>query len=298
MRKNKIILLIILLMWGCYKKDNNKICKDIAINYAVDFLNNVSGYDSDKEYFIECRLKTENDNYPQFYKLIENDNTMLYFVIDDEGIGELNTTFNDTTIAIYKAEESSDKSEYDYIAGKFMINDRLYLDSVENINIFSSYMPTKQEYYQKIRNAVDANAFLYEIIENDVIEVYEHINVIAVVYDKINNEIISDSIDTRYYPIAVNNEIIGLICVDESRFDPSGATFIDEKLAELIEKKQRFIVALNYPSAIQQGYCISSNSDTYINSPMILKKSYSQLKTIADTQTIYEILFTYNYVSE
>lgn len=294
MKKSLILIIgLLLLLSGCAKPEVKvEVCKDQAFSYAANYLNNVVGYDASKEYKLECKIQDVNKSFPQLYHLTEDETVILSFVIADEGIGEANYMFNGKEIALSRVDNSFDDSGFTNKVLDSVINDSLYLEKVNSIDINASYGTTEEDKFDLIKQAVIASNLLYEFSVGDEITVYEHLNVITVTYDRDKNEIVSTDVSKYEYPIAVNGKIVGLVRVNSETYETIGAAWIEEEVADLIDREDKFIVSIGY-GAMQQGICISANEDITITVPVILNKSYVELKKIAENQEVYKELLTF-----
>lgn len=296
----KIILIfsaLLILLTGCNTTTNNKDgYTEVATSCALSRLNNVHGYDPDNTYTLKSYLMSKEDKASQAFVLYENDNSIMFFTLEeveqDDGVGTLIEI--DGQKYLYQLVDESITDKYTVENSSTIItSDRFILESVDSINMNTDYQLTDPINYQAIQDLVSVYLSYDEPV---TVTVYEHLNVINVNYDKQTNSIICSNNDILEYPILINGQAIELVQISSDYSSTSGSSPLDEDhlIVKALNDKIPFVIACASNSS-SNGIVIRSDETIEITAPVILKKAYSQLLEEAKKMSTYQELFTFTF---
>lgn len=295
------VLAVLILLSGCENAPELNIHVDQATSYAVNYLNNVVGYDSNSKYELKYFLKSEKESYPQLYRLFANGNEILAFIIKpEEDIGPISGVLyyeeNGQKMMAYPAFET-DTALFTVEGEKVNLNDYLYLEYVTDISIEGEFIETDESCYEALKSfAINELPFAFAN-KGDEITVYEHLNIIRIEYSKEKKGIIRDNSGFLYFPIAVNGVISFLLYTSPDCTVDKGACMSGDSAiwVEAIEQGKPFVLASANPLPPSEGIVIMADSDPSFTVPMIIKKAYKQFKEEAEKQKPYKELFRFIY---
>ncbi len=304
MKKIKIIFsILIILLTGCsITSSTNDDYTEVAINCALNYLNDKHGYDLSNTYTLNGYNKSESTISTQLFTLSENNECILAFTLEKieemNGLGIVITHKNE----MYQFTQIFDNktlTEYPVETSSIVIaNNRFILEHIDSIKVNLTYQKTKQVDYQLIKDLSDIFLSLYISEYEGVasVTVYEHLNVIHADYDKITNSIICTNKEDLEFPIAINGEIKGIVTISPDYSFTSTTMYLDatEPIAQMILNQIPFIVATP-PSPTISGFVISDGEQLEIIAPVIVRKAYPQLVEEAKKMAAYQELFTFYY---
>ena len=292
-----IIITLLILLTGCSTVSNdNDDYTEMAIDCCLSYLYREYGYDPDNTYTLKSYLMSKEDKASQAFVLYENDNSIMFFTLEeveqDDGVGTLIEI--DGQKYLYQLVDESITDKYTVENSSTTItSDRFILESVDSINMNTDYQLTDPINYQAIQDQISV------YLSNDepvTVTVYEHLNVINVNYDKQTNSIICSNNDILEYPILINGQAIELVQISSDYSSTSGSSPLDEDhlIVKALNDKIPFVIACASNSS-SNGIVIRSDETIEITAPVILKKAYSQLLEEAKKMSTYQELFTFTF---
>ena len=292
-----VILVTITFLTGCDNSEELKkqMCKLNAVNYAVDCLNDVIGYDGDMSHTMQCRLKSKKEIYPQLFQVYENDKLVLSLIIEDDQqgtvSGERSFRYNGHDLVVNRVSDQKEISQYKVLVDTVDINEYLYLENISGISIDNSYFTTSSSATEIIKEFLASQLPSFGVKENDEISVYEHLNIIDVSFDQSDNRIISKTDRQWYYPFSINGQLKGLLLISNDFQQVLGAVETDnEQWQPYLENGKAFLIINGL-----DGIVLPAEGDVEIAAPVVVKKAYSIIKSIAQSRPACKVILTYIY---
>ncbi len=294
-----IILVVLFFISGCESAPELDIHVDQATSYAINYLNNFSGYDNTKNYELKCYVQSEKESYPQLYRIIEDGNTLFEFIIkpeEDVGVsGILYFTENGKKLIVYPAFETN-TALFDKEINQTELNQYLYLEYVTSVDIEGEYKTTDESLFENLKAFAINELPFVSAQKGSEITIYEHLNLIRVKCSSDGKAIVRDE-SFLYFPVAVNGTISFLLETSTDCTIDKGACASedDEIWIKAIEQGKPFIIASENQGAMGTGIMITADEDAEFTVPMILKKAYAELKAEAAKQQPIKELFSFTY---
>ena len=297
MKKFFIVVLAMLILTGCTSKAS--LDETPVVSYAVRFLNEEYGYDTASNYVLQAYTAQDETN-PRYYVLLEDDREILSFIMklsDDEEdmqTSDISSIHNGHYYCFYRYFNEREKEYYPKKANTLNVNDKLYLENVSRIEI-APYTPTDKDKYEKLEYWAEI-MLMSEAKEGDAITIYEHLYVLYPEWDNENKTIIFN--EKRYhYPVAVNGKISYLLSTDETMETAQmGGVDDNETWVRELKEGNSFLLVPDWKKA--DWIVIKGNEDIQINTPVIVKKSYQDLRAAASIQPAYQPILNFKYTEK
>lgn len=289
-------------MTSCGRKKDSasyQLLEKQATAYSIQYLNNYYFYNNSMSYQLTSFLQSENDSQPILFKLSENEDVILSFVVfeckNETTSGDIYFEIDNHLYKIAIIDNYSEVSQYSLKKSTLSLNQLLPLENINSIVINDNYHKASELEINTVKQLFVTQEALFNLNRNDVVTIYDNLDIIRLDYDEDNNIIIGNNIDNLVFPVAVNGKIVGQIIMPVDNPEAISAYITDENEAwtDLIHSSEGFIIATATPFTQNSGITISQNSIMEEKIPVIIKKAYQQLQEQSKKQSSYDELFTF-----